>query len=74
MTLQKIYIKDFRYEMRIDYLLKSFKKWKDKAVKRRYENKALKKRIEELTESRDMWRARALEKEKNESIEEDEKK
>lgn len=53
--------------MRIDYIIKSFNNWKRKAKERRAENKALKKRIQELTESRDMWRTRALEKEKNES-------
>lgn len=60
--------------MRIDYILKSLKKWKDKAMERRLDNKALKKRIQELTESRDMWRKRALEKESTKNSVEDNSK
>ena len=60
--------------MRIEYIVKSLLRWKVKAKERRSENKALKKRIHELTESRDMWRARALEKTKVESEENNEKK
>jgi len=30
--------------------------WKDRAIDRRYENKYLKKRIKELTQSRDNWK------------------
>jgi len=30
--------------------------WKERAIDRRAENKALKKRIKELTESRDNWK------------------
>jgi regulator of replication initiation timing len=33
--------------------------WKDKAKARRLENKALKKRIQELTESREKWKLKA---------------
>ncbi len=35
--------------------------WKDRAIVRRYENKQLKKRIKELTLSRDTWREKAIE-------------
>jgi hypothetical protein len=35
--------------------------WKDRAIERRYENKRLKKRIKELTLSRDTWREKAIE-------------
>ena len=40
-------------------LLKSLQQWKAKALARRHENVALKKRLEELTQSRDTWKARA---------------
>lgn len=60
--------------MRIDYIVKSLWAWKEKAKERRSENKALKKRIQELTESRDMWRARALEKGETDFEENNEKK
>ena len=33
--------------------------WKDKAKDRRLENKALKKRLQELTTSRDKWKVKA---------------
>jgi hypothetical protein len=33
--------------------------WKERAIHRRIENKALKKRIKELTISRDIWNKRA---------------
>ena len=33
--------------------------WKDKAKDRRLENKALKKRLQELTTSRDTWKVKA---------------
>jgi hypothetical protein len=35
--------------------------WKDRAIESRYENKSLKKRIKELTVSRDTWREKAIE-------------
>ena len=34
--------------------------WKVRAIDRRYENKALKKRIKELKHSRNTWRAKAI--------------
>ncbi len=34
--------------------------WKVRAIERRAENKSLKKRIKELTTSRDRWREKAL--------------
>lgn len=34
--------------------------WKERAINRRVENKALKKRIKELTISRDKWNERAI--------------
>jgi len=34
--------------------------WKEKAVERRVENKALKKRLKELIKSRDNWRNKAV--------------
>lgn len=40
-------------------LLKSLQQWKAKALARRHENVALKKRLEELTQSRDTWKSRA---------------
>ncbi len=40
-------------------LLKSLQQWKVKALARRHENVALKKRLAELTQSRDTWKARA---------------
>lgn len=40
-------------------LLHSLRCWKDKAIARRQENEALKKRIIELTQSRDAWRLNA---------------
>ena len=42
--------------------------WKVRAIDRRVENKALKKRIKELITSRDGWRKRAMDS-KNENIE-----
>ena len=42
--------------------------WKVRAMDRRVENKALKKRIKELITSRDGWRKRAMDS-KNENIE-----
>ncbi|MDD2636297.1 MAG: hypothetical protein PHW82_12475 [Bacteroidales bacterium] len=41
--------------------------WKVRAIDRRLENKALKKRIKELTISRDGWRKRAVDS-KNENV------
>lgn len=38
---------------------RSLVSWKDKAKARRLENKALKKRLQELTESRDKWKLKA---------------
>lgn len=35
--------------------------WKDRAINRRLENKKLKKRIKELTISRDSWKEKAIE-------------
>lgn len=35
--------------------------WKHRAISRRLENKKLKKRIKELTISRDSWRLKAIE-------------
>ena len=43
-------------------LLHSLRRWKAKAIARRHENKALKKRIRELTRTRDAWKAKALSK------------
>ena len=40
-------------------LLTSLQQWKAKALARRHENAALKKRMAELTQSRDTWKARA---------------
>ena len=40
-------------------LLHSLRKWKTKAIARRQENEALKKRIVELTQSRDAWKLNA---------------
>jgi len=40
-------------------LLKSLQQWKAKALARRHENAALKKRMAELTQGRDTWKARA---------------
>ena len=40
-------------------LLHSLRCWKEKAIARRQENEALKKRIIELTQSRDAWRLKA---------------
>ncbi len=40
-------------------LLHSLRSWKEKAIARRQENEALKKRIIELTQSRDAWRLKA---------------
>ena len=40
-------------------LFHSVRGWKDKAIARRRENDALKKRIIELTQSRDAWRLKA---------------
>ena len=40
-------------------LLHSVRGWKDKAIARRQENEALKKRSVELTQSRDSWRLNA---------------
>ena len=40
-------------------LLKSLQQWKAKAIARRQENEALKKRIVELTQSRDAWKLKA---------------
>lgn len=34
-------------------------RWKRKAIKRRYENKKLRKRLKELKESRDLWKNKA---------------
>jgi hypothetical protein len=45
-------------------LLKSLHQWKAKALVRRHENVALKKRMVELTQSRDAWKARAQRSEK----------
>lgn len=42
--------------------------WKVRAIDRRVENKALKKRIKELIISRDGWRKRAMDS-KNENVE-----
>jgi uncharacterized coiled-coil DUF342 family protein len=41
---------------KIKSLTKTLKNWKKKAKERRLETKNLKKRVEELTESRDTWR------------------
>lgn len=35
--------------------------WKERAISRRLENKKLKKRIKELTISRDVWKEKAIE-------------
>ena len=35
--------------------------WKERATSRRLENKSLKKRIKELTISRDVWKEKAIE-------------
>ena len=40
-------------------LIRSVRNWKAKATARRQEIKALKKRIAELTQSRDTWRTKA---------------
>jgi hypothetical protein len=40
-------------------LLHSVRRWKAKAIARRHENKALMKRILELTRNRDAWKAKA---------------
>jgi hypothetical protein len=40
-------------------LLHSLRHWKAKAIARRQENEALKKRIVELTQSRDAWKLKA---------------
>ena len=40
-------------------VLNRIKRWKNKAIHRRLENKKLKKRIKELQESRDSWKAKA---------------
>ena len=40
-------------------LLLSLGQWKAKAIARRQENEALKKRIVELTQSRDAWKLKA---------------
>lgn len=45
-------------------LLKSLHQWKAKALARRHESVALKKRMGELTQSRDAWKARAQRSEK----------
>jgi len=43
--------------------------WKERAIERRIENKALKKRIKELTQSRDLWRDKSAEfKKQNEAL------
>jgi hypothetical protein len=34
--------------------------WKPLAIKRRYENKAMKGRMRELSESRDIWKEKAM--------------
>ena len=34
--------------------------WKDRAISRRFENKMLKKRIKELTISRDKWKTKYM--------------
>jgi hypothetical protein len=34
--------------------------WKALAIKRRYENKALKGRIKEVSDSRDVWKGKAM--------------
>jgi hypothetical protein len=34
--------------------------WKVRAIERRYENKELKKRINEITESRDKWKVKYM--------------
>ena len=39
--------------------------WKERAINRRLINKELKKRIKELTESRDTWKLKAIERKKN---------
>jgi hypothetical protein len=39
--------------------------WKERAINRRLINKELKKRIKELTESRDTWKSKAIERKKN---------
>lgn len=39
--------------------------WKDRAISRRLINKELKKRIKELTDSRDTWKSKAIERKKN---------
>ena len=38
--------------------------WKHRAINRRLENKKVKKRIKELTTSRDSWKLKALERKK----------
>ena len=40
-------------------LLTSLQQWKAKALERRHENVVLTKRLTELTQSRDAWKARA---------------
>lgn len=45
-------------------LLTSLHQWKAKALARRHENVALKKRMVELTQSRDPWKDRAQRSEK----------
>ena len=40
-------------------LLQSLQQWKAKALARRHENAAFTKRMAELTQSRDTWKARA---------------
>lgn len=40
-------------------LLQSIRQWKDKAIARRQENVALKKRVAELIQSRDAWKVKA---------------
>ncbi len=40
-------------------LLRSLQQWKAKAIARRQENVVLKKRLAELMQSRDAWKARA---------------
>ena len=34
--------------------------WKERAIERRYENKELKKRINEITDSRDKWKVKYM--------------
>lgn len=46
----------------LNYHLRRAQNWKEKAMSRQEENKYLKQRVRELAQSRENWKARAMEK------------